>query len=384
MKSLPFLSLLVFLALVGCAQTTTSPSATSTLASPLVIQATLTPQPTVTVFSPTATVEANMPTPELPQPTQEPTATPAAPQTNDIGTVVLAGNPAGNTANTQSGECTDNAAFFDDVTIPDGTSFKQSIPYTKTWQIRNEGTCTWDGYKLVFAGGSQMDGPLSTSIPVVKPGETANISVDLKSPPQGGLFTGLWEFENKQGKRFGVNSGGVDLIWVKISVTWYAEGETAGSSKTSAASVPVAPVGSACQVQQNQDYVNQVLALINQARAENGVPALTLQDKLSAAAFGHSQDMACNDYVDHTGSDGSSWTNRVQAQGYSYTYVSENIYVGDPTFGGDAAGAFTWWMNSDVHRRNILSTKVTSIGIGYAYYPNSTYKGYYTVNFAKP
>ena len=138
------------------------------------------------------------------------------------------------------------------------------------------------------------------------------------------------------------------------------------------------------RIQQNTDYEAQILTLINQARADHGLAALTLQAPLTAAARGHSQDMACNDFVDHTGSDGSSWYNRIQAQNYNYSYASENIYVGDPDFGGDAQGAFTWWMNSDVHRANILNPKVTSIGIGYAYYAGSTYKGYYTVDFARP
>jgi uncharacterized protein YkwD len=94
--------------------------------------------------------------------------------------------------------------------------------------------------------------------------------------------------------------------------------------------------------------------------------------------------MACQDFVDHTGSDGSNWKDRIKAAGYSPGYATENIYVGDPTFGGDAQGAFNWWMNSQIHRDNILSTKVTQIGIGYAYNANSTYKGHYTLDFAKP
>ncbi len=94
--------------------------------------------------------------------------------------------------------------------------------------------------------------------------------------------------------------------------------------------------------------------------------------------------MACNDFIDHAGSDGSTWFDRVSAQGYTYAYASENIYVGDPAFGGTPQGAFEWWMNSQVHRDNILYPDVSEIGVGYVFRPGSTYGGYYTLVFAKP
>jgi uncharacterized protein YkwD len=94
--------------------------------------------------------------------------------------------------------------------------------------------------------------------------------------------------------------------------------------------------------------------------------------------------MACNNFMDHTGSDKSNFKERIKAQGYNASYTSENIYAGSPDFGGNAAGAFDWWMHSDIHRRNILSEKVTSIGIGVAFNPNSTYQAYFTLNFARP
>jgi uncharacterized protein YkwD len=319
---------------------------------------------------PSPTVEAS------PEPTSTPEASPTP-------TEASAQNPVTGQSGSQAGACIDKAAFYDDVTIPDGTSFKQEVAFTKTWQIRNEGTCTWDGYKLVYAGGDLMDGPISNPMPVVAPGELANVSVNLKSPPQGGLFTGLWEFENASGTRFGVNSHGKDKIWVNISVSWYTEENPPETYRIEpiSASPPISP---SCQVQRFTDFETQILAMINQVRAENGLPALTLQPQLSAAAHNHSSDMACNNFMDHTGSDKSNFNARIKAQGYTASYTSENIYAGSPEFGGDAAGAFDWWMHSDIHRRNILSEKVTSIGIGVAYNPSSKFQAYYTLNFTRP
>jgi uncharacterized protein YkwD len=330
-------------------------------------------------------------------------------------------------ASVASASCNDTAGFFGDVTIPDGTSFDQNVPFIKTWRIRNEGTCSWGpDYSLIFYGGDQMSGPLSVPLPVVGPGEITNISVNLKSPTSGGAFTGSWEFQNSSGKRFGVNSGGIDQIWVKIGVTIFnnagvivpvgatpapvnpLENEatpnpiaatlattsanptatnldkaTPNPTTTTSNNTTSAP-SNTCTPQENSDYEQQVLGLINNARAQNNLSPLALNNKLSAAAVMHSTDMACKNYIDHTGSDGSTWFTRIQAEKYKYTYASENIYVGNPAFGGTPAGAFNWWMNSQIHRDNILSIKVSDIGIGYTFYPNSTYGGYYTLDFAKP
>lgn len=306
-----------------------------------------------------------------PQPADQPAVETPTPGQSDAGLQPIEATPRG---------CTDLAAFFGDVTIPDNTPFEQNTPFVKTWAIRNEGTCTWGAnYALVFAGGDPLSGPLNQPLPVTAPGEIMNISVNLVSPVQGGLYTGYYEFTNPEGNRFGVNSGGVDKIWVTISVRWYKPGESEPS-----AGIPVTAQNNSCNYSQNPGYVSQLLELINQARASQGLSALQLDSRLSAAALKHSVDMGCQGFLDHVGSDGSNFGQRVQAEGYSYSYVSENIYAGSPDFGGNAQGAFDWWMNSTVHRNNILSNKVSQIGIGYANVPGSPYVGYYTLNFARP
>ena len=375
--------LILLLALAGCQQASTAAPSTPT-ASPILQQET--PVPTQTGFPPTETAS---PTPlptqaatvQAPTASAEPSATaePSPTATEEPPVPVSGRNtPQPQEPPPSTAGCQDVAAFFNDVTVPDDTAFQQSVEFDKVWRIRNEGTCTWDGYQLVWAGGDVFDAPLANPISLTAPGELVDISVPMRSPNQGGVFTSYWEFENTTGQRFGVNSGGVDLIWTRISVSWFPEGESQPGSQ------PLPAPSGGCTVEQNPGYVDQLLTLINNARQQNNLPTLTLDDRLSAAAFAHSSDMACQDFVDHTGSDGSNWKDRIQAAGYSFSYATENIYVGDPAFGGDAQGAFNWWMNSQIHRDNILSTKVTQIGIGYAYSTNSTYKGNYTLDFAKP
>lgn len=71
--------------------------------------------------------------------------------------------------------------FVQDITIPDGTKIVAGNSFTKTWRIRNSGSCTWDTrFDIAFVDGTQMS---STKVwdlaKEVKPGETVDISIDL-------------------------------------------------------------------------------------------------------------------------------------------------------------------------------------------------------------
>jgi len=359
------------LLIAGCAQPAAAPAAPSAAA----------PRASETAALPPATLAPTAPQPTAAVPLESPTLQPTAPPEEAAPPPSPTPEQAAPTPQTAK-DCADTAAFFGDVTIPDGTAFQQNDPFVKTWRVRNEGTCAWGpDYALVFAGGDPMNGPLSNPMPAAAPGAVVDVSVNLTAPGSGGTFTGYWEFQDPYGQRFGVSSGGTDPIWVKIGVTIYDE---SGSIKA----VGAPPAGTApsatCSPQRDSASEQQILEKINAARAAQGLNALKLEDRLSAAAYAHSTDMACQDFIDHAGSDGSTWYTRIQAQGYAYAYATENIYVGNPTFGGTPEGAFDWWMNSPVHRDNILSARVTEIGIGYTYSESSTYGGYYTLNFARP
>ncbi|MBI3738755.1 MAG: hypothetical protein HY258_06885, partial [Chloroflexi bacterium] len=54
----------------------------------------------------------------------------------------------------------DRAQFVSDVTIPDGTVFPPNTTFTKTWRLKNVGTCTWTtSYGLAFQSGNSMGAP---------------------------------------------------------------------------------------------------------------------------------------------------------------------------------------------------------------------------------
>jgi uncharacterized protein YkwD len=124
----------------------------------------------------------------------------------------------------------------------------------------------------------------------------------------------------------------------------------------------------------------QVVRLTNARRAEAGCPPLTISDRLSSSARGHSRDMADNDFFNHIGSDGSTAFDRMARSGYRYTSAAENIAAGF----ADAESVVTAWTNSPGHRENMLNCSLREVGVGYAYGAGSQYGHYWTQDFGTP
>jgi hypothetical protein len=114
----------------------------------------------------------------------------------------------------------DRAQFISDVTAPDGTAFAPNIGFTKTWRLKNVGTCTWTNYSIMFDTGEKMAGPDSAIIPVsVAPGQTVDITIPLTSPNVAGTYRGYWKLKNNTGVPFGIGSAGTKSFWVEIKVS---------------------------------------------------------------------------------------------------------------------------------------------------------------------
>lgn len=106
----------------------------------------------------------------------------------------------------------------------------------------------------------------------------------------------------------------------------------------------------------------QMIVLINEARAKHGLAPLAAEPRLSAAAIAHAVDMAKNAFMDHAGSDGSDLVQRLQRVGYDYVAAAENVARGQTT----PEAAIRAWLESDGHRRNMLSRDVDQIGTALA------------------
>jgi uncharacterized protein YkwD len=272
-----------------------------------------------------------------------------------------------------------------DVTIPDFTHLDQREAFTKTWRVKNVGTCTWTAdYKAMYSRGDALGAPTSIALSETTPGAMLDISANMQAPNLDGKFEIIYQLTNAAGNAMPIDAG--DSLWAIITVgkVFASHPATPTASASSSGAGGAGLSTAACVSQGNADFLAQTLSLINAARATNGLPALTLNDKLNTAAQSHSEDMACNSYLNHTGWNGSTPDSRIAAAGYTASITRENIYAQPPQYGGNPQAAVDWWMSDSIHRDAILNADVKEIGIGYAAYSRSELGGYFTVDFAAP
>jgi len=136
-------------------------------------------------------------------------------------------------------------------------------------------------------------------------------------------------------------------------------------------------------------FQDEMLTAVNAARATQQncggtimppVPALTWDGQLEQAAYTHSNDMANYNFFSHTGSDGSSVSTRVTAQGYTWSSVGENIAAGQK----DVDAVMKSWIESPGHCLNIMSANFTQMGASFVTNSSTQYGIYWTQVFAKP
>jgi len=104
-------------------------------------------------------------------------------------------------------------AFMSDVTIPDNTAMTPGQTFTKTWKVKNTGTCAWDaGFKFAFTGGDAMGGTTQTLAAPVPAGTEFNISVSMTAPNKASAIRSNWRMSTAAGQYFG------DEVYVLIVV----------------------------------------------------------------------------------------------------------------------------------------------------------------------
>jgi len=132
-----------------------------------------------------------------------------------------------------------------------------------------------------------------------------------------------------------------------------------------------------------------MLSAINAVRAQArtcgtapfpAAPPLKWNALLEQAALLHSQDMATNNYFSHDSRDGRKPWDRMAAQGYSYGAAAENIAAGQP----DLASVIDAWVKSPGHCVNLMNAAYSEVGMARAENAASTYRIYWTQDFASP
>lgn len=165
-----------------------------------------------------------------------PTQTPAPSETPTMavsGTVGATATQAPPPASANAAPTCLGLAFVSDVTIPDNTKLTPGEKFTKTWRVRNSGSCSWEsGFTLRFTGGQAMGGSSVVLEDAVEPGKETNLSVDMTAPAGSGSYRGNWRMTNKSGAYFG------DEVYVLITVG------NATATATSKATASVTPTSS--------------------------------------------------------------------------------------------------------------------------------------------
>ncbi len=114
-----------------------------------------------------------------------------------------------------------------------------------------------------------------------------------------------------------------------------------------------------------------IVQLTNETRETLGLPGLSTDSKLMAAAQAKAEDMFTNEYFAHTSPAGTTPWYWFQEYGYDYRSAGENLAAHFSSAEDVEAG----WMASPTHRDNIVSDRYDEIGVGVA---QGVYNGYHT------
>lgn len=119
-----------------------------------------------------------------------------------------------------------------------------------------------------------------------------------------------------------------------------------------------------------------VLKIVNSERKKAGCGKLVLDSKLSKAAQKRAQEI--EKYFAHDRPDGSNCFTVLAEYNASYTTCGENIAAGHST----AATVMNSWMNSEGHKKNILTKSFKKMGVGYYKKKGSAYTYYWVQLFS--
>ena len=117
-------------------------------------------------------------------------------------------------------------------------------------------------------------------------------------------------------------------------------------------------------------YVNEVVRLVNEARAQNKLPPLRLDEGLRKASQVRSAE--CVRVFSHTRPDGRSYKTAAAEAGVVSKYMGENAASGQIT----PQEVVQDWMESEGHRANILNPRYTRLGVGLTENTGNSYSGY--------
>jgi hypothetical protein len=209
-----YLILLMAVFLTGCSQAGAIPTIDSPTAIAAAVSTQMAGLPTAT-RTPTAT-----PAPAIPAPSH--TATPSPEP------VVIPTEAAPSYITWTPSQC-DFSAFIADLDIVDYSKVYPGASFTKTWRIKNIGTCTWTTqYRFQYISGTPMGADTIYLPRAVAPGETIDLSLQMKAPDIEEDYSNFWRLRNTAGEIFGTT------FYVAIEVSKGTGGTTPTGTQNSA------------------------------------------------------------------------------------------------------------------------------------------------------
>jgi uncharacterized protein YkwD len=109
---------------------------------------------------------------------------------------------------------------------------------------------------------------------------------------------------------------------------------------------------------QDLGFEQALVPLINQVRAQHRLAPLRIDPRLTAAARLYARELAGRRLLDHTGRDGRHVNDRIESEGYLWSFAGENLAAG----ARDPRETIAIWMASPAHRANMLSPDAVEIG----------------------
>ena len=128
---------------------------------------------------------------------------------------------------------------------------------------------------------------------------------------------------------------------------------------------------------------SQLLNLINQERAHDGLKPLTTSAELERSAEAHAAEMAKGRFVSVRGSGEPSLADRFDQAGVTSDSIGENVVslpVSDAYLADETVKT---WLAKDAARRNLLSPRFERTGFGIERSPGAVGEAYVTADFAR-
>lgn len=177
--------------------------------------------------------------------------------------------------------------------------------------------------------------------------------------PDGSGATGWQQIDGKW-YYFGPDS--ILLRYVTTPDGYYVDGNGECTEEGQRLSAELDAIDAALEAEANktvEEKVQEVIDLTNEEREKRGLAPLERNESLMEAAAIRAEEIA--EKFDHTRPNGLRFDSVLSYVGINNGYCGENI----AGHGGNAAAVVRGWMNSSGHKKNILNSKYTEIGVGY-------------------